>query len=50
MRAVESLLEGEHGVMIGLDGRDMTPRPLEEVCSQHRHANLDYYEMAKVLS
>ena len=36
--------------MIGLDGRDLTPVPLEEVCSQHRHANLKYYEMAKVLS
>lgn len=50
VRAVEGLLAGESGVMIGLDGRDLTPVPLEEVCSKNRQADLDYFEMAKVLS
>lgn len=50
VRAVEALLEGERGVMIGLDGRKMSSVPLEDVCSQSRQANLDYYEMAKMLS
>jgi 6-phosphofructokinase 1 len=50
VRAVEGLLAGESGVMIGLDGRDLTPVPLEEVTSRSRQADLDYFEMAKVLS
>lgn len=50
VRAVKSLVGGERGVMIGLSGRDMTPVPLEEVCSRSRQANLEYYEMAKILS
>lgn len=50
VRAVESLLAGEYGVMIGLHGREMSPIALEEVCSRSRRANLAYYRMAKVLS
>jgi len=50
VRAVEGLLAGESGVMIGLDGRTLTPVPLEEVTGKSRQADLDYFEMAKVLS
>jgi hypothetical protein len=46
---VESLLAGEHGVMIGLDGRELIPVPLDEVCGRSRQADPAYYEMAKML-
>jgi 6-phosphofructokinase 1 len=50
VRAVEALMEGEHGIMIGLHGREMGSIALEEVCGQSRQANLAYYDMAKILS
>jgi 6-phosphofructokinase 1 len=49
VRAVESLLAGEHGVMIGLDGRELRPVPLDEVWGRSRQADPAYYEMAKML-
>ena len=49
--AVERLLAGEHGVMIGLAGREeIIATPLAEVCAQKRHPNLDYYRMARMLA
>lgn len=48
--AVECLLQGETGVMVGLTGRSIEAVSLEEVISQPRHANLEYYELARVLA
>jgi 6-phosphofructokinase 1 len=48
--AVERLLAGEHGVMVGLQGREIATIPLAEVCARKRHANLDYYRMARMLA
>jgi len=48
--AVERLQAGEHGVMVGLQGREIGVTPLADVCSQKRHANLDYYRMARMLA
>jgi 6-phosphofructokinase 1 len=48
--AVERLLAGEHGVMVGLAGRDITSTPLPEVCDRKRQVNLDYYRMARMLA
>jgi 6-phosphofructokinase 1 len=48
--AVERLLGGPAGVMMGLQGRDILPTPLSEVCGNKRRANLDYYEMARMLA
>jgi 6-phosphofructokinase len=49
-RAVECLMAGERNVMIGLNGRDMAPVPLEEVNTHRGTLVMDYYEMAKVLA
>lgn len=48
--AVQALLRGESDVMVGLDGRDVQTVPLEKVVSHKREANLDYYEMARMLA
>lgn len=48
--AVNALMAGEIGVMIGLDGRQVRAVPLEEVTSRQREINLDFYEMAKMLA
>ena len=48
--AVERLLAGEKGVMVGLQGREIETTPLEEVCREKRRANLEYYRMAKMLA
>lgn len=48
--AVERLLAGERGVMVGLQGREIGATPLEQVCANKRRANLDYYRMAKMLA
>jgi len=50
IKAVECLVNGEHGVMVGLNGREITPVPLEEVTTKHRAASMEYYEMADMLS
>lgn len=48
--AVQSLMQGNTGVMVGLRGRHIEPVALELVTSQPRQANLDYYDLAKVLA
>jgi 6-phosphofructokinase 1 len=48
--AVERLLAEEHGVMVGLRGREIKTIPLAEVCGTKRRANLDYYRMARMLA
>lgn len=49
--AVERLLAGEHGLMVGLTGREeIGTTPLPDVCGQKRHPNLDYYRMARMLA
>ena len=50
VKAVDALLEGQTDVMMGLYGRDITAVPLEQVVSRQREANLEYYEMAKMLA
>lgn len=48
--ALERLINGEKGVMIGLDGRELTSRPLEEVTTNTRTITEGYYDMAYTLS
>jgi 6-phosphofructokinase 1 len=50
VKAVETLLEGESGKMVGLQGREIELIPLDEVTARARPANLDYYHMARVLA
>jgi 6-phosphofructokinase 1 len=48
--AVERLLAGEHGVMVGLTGREVGATPLSEVCGHKHHPDLEYYRMARILA
>jgi 6-phosphofructokinase 1 len=48
--AVERLLAGEHGIMLGLQGRDIAAAPLSEVCGHKHHPDLEYYRMARMLA
>lgn len=48
--AVEHLLSGESGVMVGLDGRDITPVLIQEVIDNQRRISESYFEMADFLS
>ena len=50
VKAVEALLEGKSGVMTGLKGHHIEFVPLEEVISNKRTANLEYYEMTRTLA
>ncbi|MCU0499899.1 MAG: 6-phosphofructokinase [Anaerolineae bacterium] len=50
MNAVERMLNNETGIMVGLDGRDIVPVPLEDVTSRMREIGQDYYRMAHMLS
>ncbi len=50
VKAVECLKSGTYGVMVGLNGRDISPVPLEEVTTKTRAANMEYYDLAEVLS
>lgn len=48
--AVMHLLDGESGMMVGLDGRRISAVPIEEVISNKRRINLEYYELAQLLA
>jgi 6-phosphofructokinase 1 len=50
VRALEALREGESGVMVGLDGRDMNTIPIEQATAHTRPINEEYFEMARILS
>lgn len=48
--ALEKLITGEDGVMVGLEGRDMVSVPLEEVTTRARTLTDSYFKMAWMLS
>lgn len=50
VKAVESLIEGQTNVMVGLQGREIELIPLNEVVSRTRETDLKHYEMLKILS
>lgn len=50
VRAVEALLAGDSGIMVGLMGREIQPTDLQEVIERSREANIKYYDMAHMLS
>ncbi|HUG34539.1 MAG TPA: 6-phosphofructokinase [Anaerolineales bacterium] len=50
VKAVELLLEGKTGLMVGLKSMGVLDIPLEEVITHERPATLNYYEMAKMLA
>jgi 6-phosphofructokinase 1 len=49
-KAVETLLAGEHAVMVGLKGRLMETLPLSQVIEHQRAVNMEYYQMARILA
>ncbi len=48
--ALEWLVQGQTGVMTGLQGRDIVPIPLDEVVTKTREISSSYYDMAYMLS
>jgi 6-phosphofructokinase 1 len=50
VKAVEALMEGKHGVMTGLQGKNIDFIPLLDVISNKRQVNMEYYQMTKVLA
>jgi len=49
-RAVEAIINGETGFMVGLQGNNIALTPITEVVEQARAANLEYYKMARDLA
>ncbi len=47
--AVEALLDGQSGVMVGLIGNEIVRTPLEEVVSKPKCLDLGLYQMARML-
>jgi 6-phosphofructokinase 1 len=50
VRAVECIRDGQSGVMVGLQGQEMVPVPIDEVTSRNRPADLSFYNLADILS
>jgi 6-phosphofructokinase 1 len=50
VKAVEFLREGQSGMMVGLEGQEITTVPIETAIKNTRKINPSYYEMARILS
>jgi 6-phosphofructokinase 1 len=50
VNAVDRILNGESGVMVGLSGREIDTIPLEEVTGKTRTISESYFDMAYMLS
>ncbi|MBL8160782.1 MAG: 6-phosphofructokinase [Anaerolineae bacterium] len=50
VKAFEALREGQSGVMVALDGRDLTLIPIEKAIAKSREINPSYFELARILS
>jgi 6-phosphofructokinase 1 len=50
VKAVEALINDKHGVMTGLQGKNIEYVPLLDVISNKRKINMEYYQMTKVLA
>ena len=49
-RAVDMILEGETGKMVGVRSRNLVAVDLEEVLQQKRELDMELYELAGILS
>ncbi len=49
-KAVQALVAGEAGAMVGLNGRSVETVPLSQVIGRQRELSLEYYEMVKTLA
>lgn len=50
VKAVEALLAGKSDEMVALQGREVQTIPLEKIVSRQREANLEYFEMCRMLA
>lgn len=50
VNAVERLMKGESGVMVGLAAREVKAVPLEEAGARQRAADMEFYRMARMLA
>jgi 6-phosphofructokinase 1 len=50
LKAVDFLLSGLTNVMTGLNGREITPIPIDEVLANTKHVSEDYLRMTNILS
>jgi 6-phosphofructokinase 1 len=50
IKAVEALLEGESGIMVGLKGRDIEYVSLKEVAKRKRKTSAEFKQMARMLA
>jgi 6-phosphofructokinase 1 len=50
VKAVRSIMDGESGVMVAMNGRKMETIPIEEAISQIRPISDNYFEMARFLA
>ena len=50
VNAVERLCANEHNIMVGLNGREIVPVPLEDATTKDREIGEDYYRMEHILS
>jgi len=48
--AVDALVEGQSDKMVGLEGRTLALRDLNDVTQKTRKVNLEFYEMAQILA
>jgi 6-phosphofructokinase 1 len=49
-KAVQFMIDGQSGVMVGLDGSLITTTPLEEVTTKKRQISMETYQMASILA
>ena len=50
VKAMEVLRDGQSGVMVALDGRDLTTVPIEDAIARVKPINPNYFELARMLS
>ncbi len=50
VKAVEFMKNGQSGIMVGLQGQEIVAVPIEEVTASNRHVDLDFYNLADILS
>ena len=50
MRALEALRDGQSGVMMGMQGREIQQVPLGDVIVNQRQLSDWYYDLARMLS
>lgn len=49
-RAVEALLEGEHGVVVGMQNNELTLTPIEEVLANKKTVSDEFCRLANILA